>query len=404
MRKIGALGVGFLLMACGATTNGQPPPAAGGNLKLFEAAGTQIAVIDARSHEIERRLPLGVPSSDWKHLYSIDGSSLLDTSPATGAIANAVALGGRYQLPPATVAGLPGGLSPNGRWLVAEGFDGGTGATPTASRFALVDTQAAHVAKTFKLTGYFHYDAISNDGLRLYLIQILNGKEYYVRLFDIAAGRLDQNIVVDKSNGEAPMTGLRLAGVASPYGNRLFSMYVRESDQPFIHALSLDASVAFCLDLPGGGYANNEAERHWSIAMNSFGTRLFAVNAATGLVAQIDTAQEFNPQIKRTRHIAGGKSAAGGASTAILSRDGASLVTAGPTGIIWIDTATLTVRRHGLESWNVWSLALSPDGQTVYAVSDQGEIAEVSMATGALISRYSPGAGRPLALMRVAAA
>ncbi|HSS61554.1 MAG TPA: hypothetical protein VLK30_08875 [Candidatus Limnocylindrales bacterium] len=402
MRIAGAFTILFLLAACGGVTHG--PPLTSGSDKLFEATAGHIVVIDSRSHATDRTLPLGVPSADWKHLYSIAGTNLFDTNPASGATATTIPLGGKYVLPAATIGGLPGGLSPNGRWLVAESYDGAAGAVPTSSRLLIVDTIAARPFKTIDLAGYFHYDAISNDGMRLYLIQYLDGREYYVRLYDVVTGTLDENIVVDKSNGEQSMSGQRLSGVAAPAGNWLYSMYVRQDANPFIHALSLDGPFAFCLDLPGNGYAGNEAERHWSLAMNTGGTRLYAVNGATGLLAVVDSSQEFNPQIVRTQHIAGGKPAAAGANAAVLSSDGRSLVTAGATGIVWVDTGSLAVRMHALDGWNVWSLALSPDGATVYAVRDNGQISAVSMSSGSVTSTFDPTSGRPLALMRVASA
>jgi hypothetical protein len=47
-------------------------------------------------------------------------------------------------------------------------------------------------------------------------------------------------------------------------------------------------------------------------------------------------------------------------------------------------------------------VGLSPNGQNLYAVGDDGRIAEISMADAAVTSRFDPSAGEPLALMRVA--
>src|SRR4029077_7147063 len=133
---------------------------------------------------------------------------------------------------------------------------------------AVIDTRTFKVTDRFDLSGRFNFDAISDDGQRLYLIQYLNGKEYYVRLFDIPGNYLDANIVVDKSDGNQAMAGVRLSGIAAPDGSMLFSMYVRESEGPFIHALNLTAPFAFCLDLPGNGYTQDRAAMRWSLAMS----------------------------------------------------------------------------------------------------------------------------------------
>jgi hypothetical protein len=343
-----------------------------------------------------------VASSDWKHLYSIVGSSLVDTDPQTGTTQNAILLPGSYQLPSATITGVPGGTSPDGRWVVVESFEGPANSVPIATHMLMIDTAASKVTHRVNLNGYFHFDAVSNDGLRLYLIQYLNGKEYYVRLYDVSAGALDANIVVDKSDGNQAMAGIRLSGLASPDGHWLFSMYVRENESPFIHALSLDGPFAFCLDLPGNGYATSEAEMHWSLAMNRGGSLLYAVNGATGVVAEIDISAQYNPQVKRTAKIPGGRSAKAGSNAAVLSPDGKTLVTAGATGIEWIDTASLAARMSALGDWHVWSLGLSPDGSMIYAVGDNGHIAEVAMASGGVVHTFDPAEGQPMALMRVA--
>ena len=404
MRVAGALVcLGILAAGCG-PTHGGPPATAG--YKLYEAVSSSnsplVSVIDSRSHASERSLPLGVPSGDWKHLYSIAGSSLVDTDPQTGTRLNTMQLPGVFQLPPATITGVPGGTSPDGRWLIVESYEGSPNSVPTATHMLLIDAAASKVTDRVNLKGYFHFDAVSNDGLRLYLIQYLNGKEYYVRLFNINGNTLDDNIVVDKSDGNQAMTGLRLSGVASPDGHMLFSMYVRENDNPFIHALSLDGPFAFCLDLPGRGYSGGKADMQWSLAMSSNGSRLYAVNGATGTVAEVDTSNQFSPQIVRTAKIAIGNSASTGAGATVISPDGKTLVTAGSSGIVWVDTASLTVRMDALSEWHVWSLGLSPDGRLLYAVSDTGAIAEVSMASGQVANRFDPAQGQPMALMRVA--
>ena len=392
---VGLLLVGLFVSACGANLH-DPLPAAG--LKLYEVIGQSILVIDSKSDSVERQLPLGTPSRDWKHLYSMLGDSLLDTDPVTGVTQNSVQVGSGYELPPATSTGLPGGLSPAGRWLVVQASDA------TATHMAVIDTRSFKVTDRFDLNGRFTFDAVSDDGLRLYLIQYLNGREYYVRLFDIPGNNLDANIVVDKSDGNQAMAGLRLSGITAPDGSMLFSMYVRENESPFVHALNLSGPFAFCLDLPGGGYTRDRAAMQWSLAMTRDGSRLYAINGATGSVAELDTSNQYSPQIVRTGHINGGSSGAGGRGAAILSTDGLTLVTTGADGLVWLDTSSLQVRLRSLTGWRVSSLGIAPDGQTLFAIDDSGQVAEVAMASGAVMARFDPAAGKPTALMRVAAA
>ena len=401
MRVVGALiCLGVLVTGCGGTqqilrqTRGD---------KLYEAVSTHssqvVSVIDSRSHTADRRLPMGVPTSDWKHLYSVASTSLVDTDPQTGATLNTMPLGGAYKLPAATANGVPGGLAPNGMWLVVESIDS------SQSHMLIVNTTTSTVRRKIDLDGYFQFDAISNDGDRLYLIQHLNGREYYVRLYDVVGGRLDENIVVDKSDGNQAMVGTRLSGIATPDGHMLFSMYVREHESPFIHALSLDGPFAFCLDLPGSGYADSAAEMRWSLAITGDGSRIYAANPATGVVAVISTGANSVPSVLRTARFERAISPnakVSGANAAVVSRDGKTLVVGGASGVTWIDTSSLQVRAHALTGWHVSSVGLSPNGQNLYAVGDDGRIAEISMTDATVTSRFDPSAGQPMALMRVA--
>ena len=361
---------GLVVAGCAATEEG--PRAA--NNKLYEAvAGQTISVIDSRTHATDRRLPLGAPSADWKHLYSIASASLVDTDPQTGSTLGTLNLGGNYKLPPATANGIPGGLSRNGSWLVVESSTG------TSTRMLLIDTVSLKVYRQVDLQGTFHFDAVSD-----------------VRLYDLVLGQLDENIVVDKSDGNQAMTGLRLSGLATPGGGWLFSIYVRSQESPFVHALSLGGPFAFCLDLPGGGYNSNQAEMQWSLAMSPDGTRLYAANPATGMVATISNGDNSAPAILRTARFdnPGAESSwRSGANAAVVSKDGSQLVVAGSSGVAWIDTSNLRLRAHTLSGWHVSTIGLSPDGQTLY---------EVSMSSATVINEFD-AEGAPMALMRVAA-
>ncbi len=412
MRNLLALAcTAVVIAACG---HG-PATAAGGDYKLFEATTehSQIAVIDSRTHAIERTLPLGTPSPDWRHLYSVVSDTLVDTDPATGAARHTLKLPGYYQLPPATLSGLPGGLSQNGRWLALEAFDDST-ATPTGSHIVVVDTTYAATIRRIDLNGYFTFDAISNDGQRLYLIEYTSQATYRVRMYDLPIGQLDPNVVFDKSDGSLAMTGLRLSGIPSSDGHWLYSMYIREGASPFIHALSLDGTIAFCLDLPGLGYSSDMNAFHWSIAMAADGSKLYATNAASGTASELNTGADAMPAVARSVQIDSGKAVAGlfaqdvqakefGANAAVLTPDGKTLVTAASSGIVWIDTSGLRAGTRLLNDWTVWSLALSPDGSVLWVLRDSGEIAEISMRSGQVAATFNPGAGYPLALMRVEA-
>lgn len=397
-----ALSAVLVVAACGRVA--EAPLPASGKYKVYEAATNSIAVIDSRSHEVERGLPLGTPSPDWKHLYSIRSDTLFDVDPRSGAIRHTLQLpSSSFDLPRATFSGVPGGLSQNGRWLVVETLDQTSG----ASNLLVVDTSFAKQPDAINLAGSYQFDAISNDGQSLYLIEHISSAIYKVRVYDVRQNYLNPNVVFDKSEGTDAMAGLRLSGVASPDGHWLYSLYVREHGSAFIHALSLDNAIAFCIDLPGKGYADMDAFR-WSLALSADGSHLYAANGAIGVVSEIDL---NSYAVKRTVKIGAPSTTAGifaqdvdakefGGNAAVLSPDGQTLVMAGDTGVVWADTATLHARSRQLSGWTVWSLALSPDGSVLYAVNDAGMIAELSMAGPSLATTFA-GSRSPLALLRV---
>lgn len=408
-----AIGALVVVAGCGRVPGGQVSP---GDYKLYVAASTsssqQLSVIDSRSHAVELQMPLGSPSPDWTHLYTLKGDTLLDLDPQTGATRRSLRLPGSFQLPPATLSGVPGGLSPDGHWLVLESFDR-TNSIPTVSHMLVVDTSYASAPRRIDLNGLFNFDAVSNDGQRVYLIQYLSGNQYHVRFYDLALGKLDPQIVFDKSDGSAAMAGLRLSGVASPDGHWLYSMYIRENQSPFIHALSLDNPIAFCIDLPGFGYSANGDEFRWSLALDAHGSHLYAANGATGIVADMSINNGV-PGRPRAVHLPGGQSAISliqnveakdlGGNAAALTPDGQTLVIAGKTGLIWVDTASLNAQESQLTGWKIWSVAITPDGATVYAMDDTGMIAELPVKGARAATTFSGAGGQPMALIRVAAA
>ena len=399
-----------VVAACGRAPGG---PITASDYKLYEATSdrSQIAVIDSQSHVVERTMQLGVPSSDWKHLYSVTGTTLSDVDPATGALVHSMKLPGNYQLPLVTLSGMPGGLSQNGAWIVAESLDQAS----ARSTFLVVNTLFNSAPRRIDLPGNFEFDAISNDGVRLFLIEYGSPGSYRVRLYDVGAQQLNPQVVVDKSNPTDSMSGLKLSGLPSQDGGMLYSIYARPNDMPFIHALFLSGPFAVCIDLPGKGYQSDYNALHWSIAMSRDGSHLYAANAAAGVVSDVNLAGGSAPGVSRSANIDSGKSVASnfaqdvqakelGANTAAISSDGKTLVTAGSVGIVFIDTGALRVTARALTDQVIRSLALSPDGKILYVLDENGTFTEVSMDTRKVGATFNPSAGNPLDLMRVVAA
>lgn len=411
---LSALCAVVLVAACGRAPGG---PITTAHYKLYEAVSdrSQIAVIDSQSHVVERWMQLGVPSSDWKHLYSVTSATLSDVDPATGTLVHSMKLPGNYQLPRITLSGMPGGLSQNGGWIVVESFDKALNESPSVSHFLVVDTSFNAVPRRIDMKGYFEFDAISNDGGRLYLIEYGSTGSYRVRLFDVGSRQLNPQVVVDKTNPTESMSGLKLSGIPSQNGEILYSIYARPADAPFIHALNMSGPFAFCIDLPGKGYESDLNALHWSIAMSRDGSHLYAANAAAGIVSDINLTGNSSPAVARSVNIDSGRSATTifaqdvqakelGANAAVISVDGKTLVAAGGSGIVFIDTLGLRVSARALTDQVVRSLALSPDGKILYVLNEHGTFTEVSMDTRKVDATFNPSAGNPLELMRVVAA
>ncbi len=407
MRRMQRIAVGFLALAFAVACGPRPQESpVAGDYRLYLAAsnanGQQLAIVDSKTQKAIGSLPLGTPSPDWQQYYTAAAGALKVYNPQTGTLMRTVQLARPYLLPPATLSGVPGGLSPNGQWLVLETSD-----ATTESHLLVVDTRFTKAPVAVDLAGSFTFDAINNDGTRMYLIQHADSSHYYVRYFNVGARTLDPQIVFDKSDGSSAMTGTRLSGIPSRDGQWLFSVYARQDKSAFIHALNLDNVIAFCLDLPGGGYAKDPTALTWSLAMSDNGTRLYAVNGPMGIVATVDTSAIGiigTRRLTNTTQSAGirvqnvqAKETGGGAA---VSPDGQTLVVSGSTGIDWIDATSLEATSSGLGSHRIWSLALSPDGSFIFALDESGGISQVSIK-GAVLSTFNPGLGQPLAILRV---
>jgi len=387
-----------VISACGRAPQTGPGP---GGYRLYEAVSTRsgplVDVVDARTHATLGVLPLGTPSAGWQHYYTVRGGVLEDLDPRSGAILHSLELARPYDVPPVAINGMPGGLSQNGRWLVLQ--------TPGEAHLLVVDTSFASRPVAVDLEGSFEFDGISNDGERLYLLQYLSANDYQVRLYHVSAGYLDPTVVIDKFDPTEPMTGRRLDTVASTDGQWQFTVYARANKGAFIHALMLGSPISLCLDLPGSGWNSDPSVFRWSLALSPDGTRLYATNGALGLVVEVAASGESSPTILRTHTIPKeplGTPMAVGASDAVVSPDGHILAMAGASGVEWVDTGSLRPTAHALPSWSVRSLGLSPDGQSLFALKDSGQIAELS-PDGVVLSMFDPKAGQPMALMGVVA-
>ena len=317
---------------------------------------------------------------------------------------------GDYVLPTIGLDGTPGGLSPNGRRLVlqavpaAEELQRFASEGRRRSRFAVVDTSLAEPPQMVELVGNFSFDALSDDGSSLYVIEHMTATSpgpYQVRVYDLRANVLEEQIVAAK--GEAlQMDGARLSAVASTDGTWLYSLYLNSTDGPFVHALNVDTRFAMCIFLPTTGKADREKQLFWSLALSNDGRDLYAANGALGIVAEVSST-EF--RVTRTatlpapaasgdmlEHVArrlvpAARAKGMPAGDAALSPDGKILFMPGVMGVVAVDTVDFAVRGRYLDDRPVQHVAVSPDGERLYVASPAWSmLVQLDAATGATVA------------------
>jgi hypothetical protein len=161
---------------------------------------------------------------------------------------------GAFGIPAVTIAGLAGGLSPDGRLLVlAEppSYEG----LREQSRFLVLSTDRLRLAARLVLRGEFGFDAISPDRRTLYLTQHISSSDlvrYVVRAYALRARQLLPGAIVDKREADEAMRGYPVARASSANGAWVYTLYNRASSGglPFVHALDTAGRSAFCIDLP----------------------------------------------------------------------------------------------------------------------------------------------------------
>lgn len=374
-----------------------------------------------------RDLPLGAVAPDRSTLYIVESSSagkgikthVRALDPKTGKQMRETTIDGAYILPTVSVDGMPGGLAPNGNWLVLRKAPGQT-ADRSQRQFVVLDTAFAQPPRGVDLDidGLYEFDGISNSGNGLYFAQYLSSPSlslaalYQVRYYDMGQKLLDPNPVVLKGEDEV-MAGTHHTSVPAPNGIWRYSLYMNNSHGPFIHALNLNDRYAVCIDLPTEGKDDADRQMFWSMAVSPNGQTLYAANGALGLVSEINISSEGLPEVRRTATLPPAPSASagpldslaalfaapvaeakpehgGGMGGATLSPDGKMLFVIGERGLLAISTADLKEHRRYLPDMALSSVALSADGKRLYATdAGQERIIMLDPATGAPLAQIA---------------
>ncbi len=392
-----------VLGACGRA--GATHPAAGGYRIFLESGFSNgvetVKVLDTGTGTVERELPLGTPASDWSRYYTVtqlSGSARLTAlDPASGHTLGQVMVSAGYSLPNIAFQGPTAGISPNGQWLALTSL-GQTSGGATVTNFIVGSSSLSDSFTTIHVNGDFVFDALSNDGKSLYLIQKMKDANHYqVRLYDVAAGLLTPQVVVDKREPGEPMNGIRGDSAADPTGNYVYTVYIREAG-PFIHALPLDQPLAWCVDLPSNAPNDMEKQFHWALAVSHDGRSVYATNASLGTVAVMTSGEP--PTIVRTAPVALNSPSGEGRGRgfvadadakgpriggAALSPDGRTLYSVADRGVVAIDTSSLKVRARYLDPWQPDTMRLSSDGKWLYvAEASESRVWQIDPVTGAV--------------------
>jgi hypothetical protein len=381
------------------TNRGQPSP--------------QIAVVDAASGRRLRDLPDGVLAPDSSAIYAttlITGGGTVRTElnaidRTSGQTLRTVVLDGAYSFPVITPGGGPAGISADGRKLVLVS----TAPTGSQNRLVVLDSSFAEPPQTVDLGGNFLFDALGNGSAGLYLIELQGSAgnrslndSYRVRRYDLAKGALDAGAIADKTQLEV-MNGMRVAAVASPGGEWLYSLYIGGSDGAFIHALNMSQHFAVCIDLPGRSAADGDFERQllWSLAITPDGRTLYAANGALGTVAEIDT-EGFTA--RRSKSVAKGIQPGNGlfervarffvpaaeakrllARGAALSPDQRMLYVVAENGLLAIATGDLSLHGRFLANEALDSVSFGAGGRLYTVAGERGMVRQLDPDSGAVL-------------------
>ena len=410
MRRIALAPVFFVFVlivsACGSSQ--QPPvlkagPAQGASapahelLYLATASGT--AVVDATGDRLVASLPPGTLLPDRSRYWTVeagDRTSVRGLDPATASEAVAFTVDGRWS-PPMSYGPAPSGISSNGKWmvLVAPKLATETGIT---TRFAIVDLERKRIDRVVTAPGDVSFDAVSDDGHNVYLVEhLVPSPRYAVRVASFQGTGLADGVLGQIKTAEPEvMNGLYHASVAVS-GDWFLSLYSNPTRGPFIHALNTTQLYAQCiLNMPDVPIALRPA---WSLVLDAKRSTLYAVNGPGGAVSEIDTValkvRRSNVDLAPTAP----SLSMAPLHPAALSSDGTRLYAAADRGVLVIYTGDLSVRSRYLQDRAVDSVAVSDDGQRLYIVS-AGVVTKVDAASGKVMGTLA-SAPRALGLLAV---
>jgi hypothetical protein len=292
----------------------------------------------------------------------------------------------------------PGGTaSPNGAFVLLSGssfaYTDSSGAWTAKTTFALVDTALKGDPRVIELDGRYTADAVSNDGQSLYLFESPATQPFpsRLRVFDMST-----RAFVDLKGDALPNPDDAFRTAPLAIGDSRIEVWAGK--EPLVVRIDLGAHTVHASNLPAGQGGLGEQVLMWAAVLSRDGRTAYLVNAAIGVVDEIDpsslavrrttclasaapTPSLLNVLIDALHPVALAKRGVG-ATGAILSANGSLIYTIGETGVWLIDTGTLSGRQLSKEG-TYDSLALSPDGARLYALGfDDGVVRVIDTHSG----------------------
>jgi hypothetical protein len=403
------------------TTTPRPTNAANDVIYLRSVGSGGVAnilAIDARTGTTVRTLPDGSPTADRVTLYATE-----QTNGATQTLVRRLDMADERESGSFTLAGTyhaiwtDGGqtaLSRDGRHLALSIYpyqQNGEWVTG----FEVVDAASGAVEGTLDLKGQSTYGfvAMSPEGRSMYLNQFGEGVTG-LRVFDVPSNTL---LPATAIAGAVKQSGFRAAAVFSADGRWMFSLDAgnpmgtctsfdgprctpKADEQPYVLALDLVSRRMLTVPLPWE-QRSTDFEKYllWSLGVSPDGATVYAINPALGLIDEIDAREMvirrtstitvsrddqgvfaaigtfFFPVAEAKRYITGG---------ALLSPSGDRIYAAAYKGIAVVNTSDLSSRAVWYADGEFDALALTPDGERLYAVSNaSGKIAIIATSDGA---------------------
>jgi hypothetical protein len=355
---------------CPLPCSGQTASPEGSNLLFVQPSGPggPLVVWDTASRAPAFSLPPGRASADGLGYYTAAvrgrATRVVHYYAPTAERMESWSVPGRWRLE---------GVSPTGRWLALVRRNGRL----TSAR--IFDAGRGRLAHVLRLRGEFEIEAISRDGKRLFLIEHLEGRRYNVRQYDLSRERLVVHPL--RAAGVKIMAGYAWSGVGSPDGKWLLTLYLSTArNTAFVHSLDLERSRPACIELPSGG-GRFELLKRYSLTLAPNGERLYAANAALGVVAELDLTAS---RVKRTTRFtaSAGGSADRVATLSTISRNGRTLYYSSGRDLWAYDAAYSRVRGPYRTHGRVIGVGYGAGDRELLVVRRDGQMLAFNAATG----------------------